>query len=707
MARRPPIAALRKLLLAAIILLVVAVGGLFMFGRSGQGPARPSEEMEEAQAEAGSVLIGEDFDHTFTEGKRPIFRIRGQSIRADQKQTIYLQGVAVTLYDEEGRPYHIESRRASFSPVRNEGRLQGDVVLKGPEGLELRTPQLQIREKGRMLVAPALSEIRYGTLYTARSQKIWVHLPEEVFVMAGKVRVESLPEPATAVQAGFAPGAPSTAAPQPPMLLTSERLVYERKRRQVRVEGGSELRRGPERVSARKISVHLAQDEKSLQFLRALWDVSGQIAPDSEDAGDVTTVRFSGKDLSIFLQPGANQARKVALDGSEKQKARFETVGGGVTRVMNARRVEGILEGGVLSSAEAFGGVTVDETGRSRRAEGGGGGPRHAEGQRAEARFSADGQLSTVTLFNQVSFRDDQIRASGQRASLNLIAGKGNFIGDPVDVVSPKGRLKAPQVEYDTGAQLVHAVGGVRGVLEQVEQTALAGTPLGEGEGPVFVESQEAFWRQTPSSFTFRGEARAWRGKNVLLATELHGDKAEDRLTGTGGVKTIWVPTEEESTRVHKSGSGKTAGAAGARAPIEVVANELVYRESAGVLTYTGGVRVLQAGTTLSCKTLVVELAESSEAETMTCTGEARLNDPKTGRNIAGEKAIYQVEQRRVEMLGEGGLVTMKDRAGNQVQGKRLIYHMDNGRVEVLGGKEAAAAPTGTAPAQPGGGGAG
>lgn len=703
MARRPPIAALRKLLLAAILLLVTAVGGLFLFGRAGQKPVRPPEDAEEAQTEAGSVLIGEDFDHTFTEGKRPIFRIRGESIRADQKQTIYLQGVAVTLYDEEGRPYHIESRRASFSPVRNEGRLQGEVVLKGPGGLELRTPQLQIREKGRMLVAPALSEIRYGTLYKARSQKIWVHLPEEVFVMAGKVRVESLPEPApAAVQAGVAPVGPS-AAPQHPMSLTSERLIYERKRRQVRVEGGSELRRGPERVSARKLSVHLTRDEKSLQFLRALWDVNGQIAPDREDAGDVTTVRFSGKDLSVFMQPGANQARKVALDGSEQQKARFETVGGGVTRVMNARRVEGILEGGVLSSAEAFGGVTVDETGRARRADGSGG-PRHAEGQRAEARFTPEGQLANVTLVNQVSFRDDQIRATGQRANLNLVTGKGDFIGDPVDVVSPKGRLKAPQVEYDAGAQLVHAVGGVRGVLEQVEQTALAGTPLGEGEGPVFVESQEAFWRQTPSSFTFRGEARAWRGKNVLLATELRGDKAEDRLTGTGGVKTIWVPTEEESARVRKTTSGRTAGAAaGERGPIEVVANELVYRESAGVLTYTGGVRVLQTGRTLSCKTLVVELAESSEAETMTCTGDARLNDPKTGRNIAGEKAIYHVDQRRVDMLGEGGLVTMRDREGNQVQGKRLIYHMDDGRVEVLGKGEAAAVPA----AQPGGGGAG
>ncbi|HVR99786.1 MAG TPA: LPS export ABC transporter periplasmic protein LptC [Thermoanaerobaculia bacterium] len=690
MARKPPIAALRKLLLAAALLIVVAVGGLFLFGRAGQKPVSPPDAEEEAEAEAGSVLIGEDFDHTFTEGEKPVFRIRGESIRADQKQTVYLQGVAVTLYDEEGRPYHVESRRASFSPARNEGRLQGNVVLKGPGGLELRTPQLQIREKGRMLVAPAVSEIRYGTLYNARSQKIWVHLPEEVFIMAGKVRVEGLPDPA--------------AEPQPPMSLTSERLVYERKRRQVRVEGGAEFLRGRERVSARKIAVHLAQDEKSLEFLRALWDVKGQIAPEGD--GNVTTVRFSGKDLSLFMQPGGNQVRKVALDGAENQKARLETVGGGVTRVMTARRVEGLLAQGVLSSAEAFGGVTVDETGRPRTADGGGG-PRHAEGQRAVAQFSPEGQLSAVQLVNQVTYRDGQVRATGDRASLNLTAGKGDFLGDPVDVTSPKGRLKAPQVEYDTGAQLVHAVGGVRGVLEQVEDTALAGSPLGEGEGPVFVESQEAFWRQSPSSFLFRGEARAWRGKNVLLATELRGDKAEDKLTGTGGVKTIWIPTEEDNARVRKpgtSGTAKPGSAAERQTPIEVVASELVYRQGAGVLTYTGGVRVAQAGRTLSCKTLDVELGESKEAETMTCAGEARLNDPKEGNTITGEKAIYHLDQRRVDMFGEAGLVTMRSRDGKQVQGKRLIYHMDGGKVEILGKDEAAAAPAAPA-AQPGGAG--
>jgi lipopolysaccharide export system protein LptA len=385
----------------------------------------------------------------------------------------------------------------------------------------------------------------------------------------------------------------------------------------------------------------------------------------------------------------------VALDGGEQQRARMEAVGGGITRILTARRVEGMLAQGVLASAEAFGGVEIDETAPASR-PGGGRAVRHAEGQRALARFSSAGQLAAVDLVSNVTYRDEQVKAVGDRASVDFDAGKGEFLGDPVDVVSERGRLRAPRVLYETANQLVHAIGGVRGVMEQVEDTALAGSPLGEGEGPVWVESQEAFWRQSPSSFLFRGDVRAWRGKSILLTAELRGEKAEDRLTGKGGVKTVWIPPDEAAP-----GAGSRPRRTGEepRAPIEVTASEMAYRQGAGVLTYTGNVRVVQTGRTLTCNQLEVELGEDKKAETMTCTGQARLNDPKAGRNIEGERALYHLDQRLVEMFGEGGLVTMRDREGNQVQGKRLVYHIDDGKVEVLGGQQtsAPAAKTGGA----------
>jgi lipopolysaccharide transport protein LptA len=214
--------------------------------------------------------------------------------------------------------------------------------------------------------------------------------------------------------------------------------------------------------------------------------------------------------------------------------------------------------------------------------------------------------------------------------------------------------------------------------MEQDDDSDLAGTPLGEGEGPVWVESREAFWRKEPQSFLFRGDVRAWRGENLMLTTELKGDQAQDRLTAAGGVKTLWIPVDKANPKAK-------------RAPVEVVAQEMVYLEGGNLLTYTGSVRVVQEGKTLTCDKLDVEMTEENRAKMMICNGDAHLNDPKAGRQIAGQKAVYDLAAKRMEITGDK--VTMKDRDGNQVQGKRVIYSVDDGKVEVKGKDDKAPVP--------------
>ncbi|HEX7184779.1 MAG TPA: LPS export ABC transporter periplasmic protein LptC [Thermoanaerobaculia bacterium] len=668
MARRSStISRLRNLLLLGLVLALAAVTGLFLFGRAGQrSDSRPEEAA--TRAGQGTTLIGEDFDYTFTEGKRPIFRIRGDSIRADQAGTVFLDGVGVTLYDERGQAYHVESKQASFNRVANEGRLQGDVFLKGPGGLELHTAQLQIRDKGQLLFCPRQVEIRYAEQYVAHGQRLRVDLPAEVFVLQGRARVNSLP------------GAEN------PVAAVAQRAVYERQKRLLRIEGGAQLRRGRQRLQAQRITAFLSQDESSLVFVRALWNVKGQSARTQVQEGEpAALVRFSGRDLAVILQPQGNQVRKVDLEGSGRERVSLETAGGGVTRTLTAVRVEGILAEGVLSEAEAFGGVELRENVRPRPAQGIEGGVRQASGKRGLANFNADGQLVKASLFNEVVFQDPQVRAEGNRATLDLETDRAEFFGDPVDVKSEKGELHAPRIVYDTENQVVNAQGGVRAVLEQDDDASMASTPLAEGEGPVRVESREAFWRQNPSSFVFRGDVRSWRGENLMLSQELRGDQVQDRLTASGGVKTLWIPEQ--------GAGGATAGETQAsRAPIEVVASELIYEQGSRVLNYTGGVRIEQEGKTLQCQKVEVQLDEKRKPQLMTCSGQARLNDPKAGRNIEGETAVYRISQRQVEFTG--AKVIMRDREGNQVQGRRVLYWIDDGKVEVKG-KEGAAAGAG------------
>jgi lipopolysaccharide transport protein LptA len=492
----------------------------------------------------------------------------------------------------------------------------------------------------------------------AKADKMRVNLNDEMFVLAGHSRVDSLP------------GA------EVPMNLAADRTVYERKQRLLRVEGNASLRRGQELVRAKRMSANLTEDESGLNFVRAQWNVGGRLAG-SGDSPTASVVRFTGRDLQVVFQQGSeNQARKVELSGGENAKAMIETVGAGaagVTRTLTALRVEGQLAQGVLTQADAFGGVELRETSRGAGQRE----VRRATGLRADAAFRPDGQIASVNLHNEVTFRDATTRATGDRASLDLDSGRGEFFGDPVEAISERGRMTAPRILYNVENQILNATGGVRAVMEQASDSELAGTPLGEGEGPVHVESREAFWRKEPQSFLFRGDVRAWRGENLMLTTELKGDQAQDRLTAAGGVKTLWIPASKDPKAK--------------RAPVEVVAQEMVYLEGGDLLTYTGSVRVVQEGKTLTCDKLDVELTEENRAKMMICNGDAHLNDPKAGRQIAGEKAVYDLAAKRMEITGDK--VTMKDRDGNQVQGKRVIYSVDDGKVEVKGKNDAPAVP--------------
>jgi lipopolysaccharide transport protein LptA len=714
--------------LAAFVICVGVVGIVYYFGQEGR--ERPKQQRGNATGlEEGMKLAGQQFDYTFSNKERPIFHITGDTVSMDEDETVYLQKVGLTLWDQRGNRWDCQSVAGSLNQATKEGRLWGDVVVNGPDDLELHTAQLQIKEKGNLVMTPRPAQIFYASKYYIRTNSLQVWLPDEVYSLVGDLEIESLPDVI------------------PPVTLSATRGIYERKRRQIRVEEDAELHRGKDVINADKMSAILSADENSITFVRALYHVVGETHTPPKPNQPETVVHFKGNDLAVLLQPEGNLVRQVDLLGDETARAVIESHSGEFVRTMTAPHITGNLAANVLTAAQAFEEVDIHEVGPpvqpSRKGAARPGTParktdpasskstiaalpgsqvgppvpqapakpeeppkpldRQAHAKRADATFRTDGQLSTVHLFDNVTYTDGEIKANGDRAQMDFEAGSNEFFGNPVDASSPRGKMRSPHVTYTTADELMHADQGVRAVLEQQADQAAASGPLGSGKGPITVEAKDGYWRRNPSSFQFRGDVRAWREDNLLLAPEVNGDRLEsgDQLSASGGVKTVWVPDQQSTTigprkpatpapkkTVRSPGSATQPPALGTkelahRGPFTVVANSLLYRDGARLLTYTDNVHVDQDGKTIDCQQLDVELDQDKKAKNMICTGNAHLNDPATGRVVDGDKAVYRVAQRKIDVTGD--IVTMRDRDGNVVHGQRIIYAIDTGKAEVVG----------------------
>jgi lipopolysaccharide transport protein LptA len=738
----------RVVLMLTLLAAVGMVLALYLFGAA--GAPRPKRARNDTPPfEEGTRLVGKDFDYTFSQGDKAVFRVRGNSVRVDKDDTVYLETVGLTLFDKEGRQFDAESDEASINRTTNEGRLWGDVSIKGPSHLEIYSKELLIQQKGNLLITPGVARVLYAGKYFARCDSLQAWLPDEVYSMVGNMRLETFPEV------------------QPPLKLEADKAIYERKHRLLRVEDGAELHRGTAKLDADRISGLLSDDESSLTFVRALYHVTGETAESA--APGTTKVSWTGDDLAVMLTPKGNLVRRIDLDGAAATPASLHTAGNGVTRTLVAPHIEGLLaEKDLLRSANAYGGVDIEEIGppaaaagapptgakagstkesppkaASSKVAGAGkaaaaapGAPpqpvvRRAHGQRADALFRTDGQISNVTLVEQVTYGDGEINASGDRAAMDMDAGRGEFFGNPVNLVSSRGEMKAPHVIYTSADQLVHAVEGVHAIIQQASDANLAGSVLGEGKGPVMVQSAEAYWQRPQATFIFRGDVRAWRGDNLLLAPELQGERLAqgDQLAASGGVKTVWLPGQQEESAPasgaappavpaaagRKAPAAATAKPKGAAAPGSREGGKVAKKPAAGAgePALTGGAGGA-AGAAAAGKTAAAGKAASGKIAGETAVGAAKggggaitvlaanmlyrdgsgvltytgnVHVDQDGKTLTCKQLDVNLDQehKAKQMTCTGGTHLDDPAAGRKIDGETGVYRLETRKIDVFG----------------------
>jgi lipopolysaccharide transport protein LptA len=300
-----------------------------------------------------------------------------------------------------------------------------------------------------------------------------------------------------------------------------------------------------------------------------------------------------------------------------------------------------------------------------------------------------------VTLIRNVDYRDADVRLTAQRGEVQLDTGVGVFTGgsdgkSPARLVSERGEMTAQTIRYRKPQDLVLAEGGVRSQFQPAAEGGagepLPSTLLGDGEGPVWVESDSVQWSRIDNTSYFRGKVRAWRDRNLLQAEDLRAVPGEERLIASGGVKTVWFPARPavEKDTAPPIGPGQRRGVAPTPAPqpLEVTAGSLDYLGKVGQVRYTDAVRIVDGPRRMECSEAEVKLAEDGGMESLVCLGNARLDDRGEGKVVMGERAVYDPVAKTIEVRGNP--VTLKDRDGTQVEGRRVIYDLESGNARFL-----------------------
>lgn len=652
--RELPISLIRKALLVALVGFLASVVALYFLGRMGRPDAvQTGDSRLLDDADTDLQFSGEGFEYEVSRSGRKVIHVKAERVLSMKDDDYELQGVVLTMTRQDEGEYRLKSDSAFYNLQTQAASFRGNVTFTGPQGVYLIADGLELIDDGKIIVSSSPVRFRFLERFRGRADRLRITPGRNIFVLAGLVKVETLPGDVS------------------PMSLQCRRFAFERDRRLLRAEGAVRLLRGDDYLRARRLSVTLSDDERRIEFIQARWDIFGGVQQPAED-GSSSAVFFEGRELSVTLEGDPEVPKKAELLRGPYGPAILSVKdASGLRRRIKADYLVGDFVGGNLKQAEGLDNVIMDEFLDVE--------PEHvlrsACGDTAVAQF-ASGELASFRLEGDVELHGDSLQATGSRVDMAEPESEVTLSGDPAWALQEQGELRAPRIVYDSQRQEIRAGEPARAILFQGSGS---GSSIGGASSaePIRIEAKGAIWSDLNGTVSFEGDVRGWQGENFMLADTLIGEMTTSRLLASGGVKTVWRPAEQEESEEDEDGAASKLPAE----PLEVTATDLIYDQTARVLTYSGEARAVQAKKIMLCEEIQAHLSEDDEFDEIICEGSARLEDGETGHVVTGDRMIYRPDDERATVTGDP--VVMIDGKGGRIQGKELLYNFVTGTARV------------------------
>ncbi len=638
---------LRGALLAALALFLGGVVAVFLANRikpEGNVEAEADNDLELNLAE--TLLSGRGFDYEVTDGERRLYHIRADRIVANRDKVITLTGVVITVERASGEVYELAAKKGTYRSNSSTAEVEGDAVLSGPDGLEIRGQRFDLLRHGSVVKSRGPIEFAVGRGLTGSADEIEAYLERDRFQLSGKVRL-------------FSQGA----GPEDDLSLEAGRVIYDKSDHRIHAEGGIRFRRGRDQMTCDRIAVTLAADGGSgARFVRARWNVAGSLV--SHDArGFDRRLEFAGEEISIAYDKKGGEPRQAEITGTVNEPARLDASDdSGLVRRFSSRRIEATFARGQIRKIQTGGAMIMTEflSFDPSRELG------RVCGGSATAKFDNQGDLVQVTVAGGAELHRPGIQTTGETLTV-LARDLVQVEGSPAHVYTWEGELSAPGLDYRIGTGELTARDGVRAWFPPKSGFTMVTATEATSELPIQVTADSATWGQTRGRFQFDGNVRAWQGESFLTAQRLIGENG-GRIRGEGGIQT----TLERSSSAMSEG-----GDDGEERPsrVRVTAASFDYTKGEGLIQYKGDPEVRDSGRVMSCDELSVHLRDDSSLDRMECRGDTLIDDRIGGHKISGSKALYRPDDSKVEVSGSP--VTLQKPDGAVIRASRVIYDFE------------------------------
>lgn len=578
------------------------------------------------------------FEDTQTVGDRVVSRIRANRVVVFTSGWNTLEGVQLTIYRPNGLTYELVCPQAQFHRTTKEADAKGGVKLTSTDGVVISTAEIKF--DGNRLTNRIPVEFQVDQ-WKGRGGALDLDVQGETLRLTQNV---------TATMTPLTPN-------EAPLTISGEESLFRRRENDVSFDRKVQVTRAADRMNCDRVLGRLTADRRHLVSLEGAGNVvmvMSQLLNPGEDLGGRKQIN-----CDRFFTEVTGEGQITAINAIGDTSLARAVIDGPPKRDLIARSFRVALQNRAVSEMKANGEVVMKEFSDVVR---------ELRGENMLVTFDSLRHKAVSAFIEPFRYSDPKSQATAFRAQYDIAGDRLLLTADPgfdPTVVTDGQTIKARTIEFSPRAQVAIAKGGVIAQLVSKGGGATADqTTLFPSGKPVFINADNLIMRQATKIAWFSGNVKAWQETNTLFASDMQVEGPGNTITARGGVRGVLYETGE-----HR------------KIPLGIRSEQLVARKSERRLELTGDVKIDDLDRTVTSGKATVFFNTARKLDRIDAEEKVVFSEKSTGRKTAGDKAVYLLAKRTVNVTGSPAVVNGPQ---GEVKAGEFAIDLARNRVEIV-----------------------